>query len=425
MNKPPVDLSGKFIVGVTGNIATGKSAVMRLAAEESALTIDADKLVHELMDRDADMQAAIAVAFGPGVRRPDGRINRRALGEIVFNDADAMRDLEEMVHPAVSTEVFRRIAESDRPLIFLEAIKLLEGNLVEICQQVWVTRCSKKRQLDRLRICRGMDTQSAAARIKAQPPQEEKVARADVVIDTDGYMIETAAQFEKAWQRLPEWVKVTPRSKPAATKFKAKTAHIPAERPAKTRPAAASDLQRPATDGAAMAAASPARPDNLEVRRARPSDIPSILLLIQKATGGKVKMKRAELLMALSDRSYFIGQIGAEISTVIGWNIDSQIASIDQLFVYPSEAFKETGLAIIEEIEKSAQAHICEIIVVFLAQEGSAEVVQFFASLGYEVTEVENLPPAWRRAIEETRPEDTFTMVKVLRHERLKRAQAS
>ena len=113
--------AGKVIVGLTGNIATGKSAVMRLAYDHGALTIDADKIVHELMDNDATMQAAIAVAFGADVRREDGRINRARLGEIVFADPSAMRDLEAMVHPAVGKEVDTRILASKQRVIFIEA----------------------------------------------------------------------------------------------------------------------------------------------------------------------------------------------------------------------------------------------------------------------------------------------------------------
>ena len=144
------------------------------------------KIVHELMDNNATMQAAIAVAFGSEVRREDGRINRKKLGEIVFADPTAMQDLEAMVHPAVGKEVDARILASEQSVIFIEAIKLLEGNLGDICHQIWVTRCSPQRQLERLRVCRGMETEVAAVRIKAQPPQEEKVAQSDVLIDTNG-----------------------------------------------------------------------------------------------------------------------------------------------------------------------------------------------------------------------------------------------
>ncbi|MCP4428914.1 MAG: dephospho-CoA kinase, partial [Chloroflexi bacterium] len=165
----PTRFSGKLIIGLTGNIATGKSAVMDLAAEQGALTIDTDKIVHELLDNDAKMQAAIAVAFGSEVRLEDGRIDRRALGEIVFNDPRALRDLESMTHPIVGREVAKQIDVGEPDVVFIEAIKLLEGALAKICHQIWVTRCSRQRQLDRLRICRGMDTETAVARIKAQP----------------------------------------------------------------------------------------------------------------------------------------------------------------------------------------------------------------------------------------------------------------
>ncbi|MBE2220251.1 MAG: dephospho-CoA kinase, partial [Anaerolineae bacterium] len=206
-----ITFKDKVIIGVTGNIATGKSAVMRLATEQGAHTIDADKIVHELMDYDPEIQAAIAVAFGSEVRLENGRINRKKLAEIVFSDAKALKDLEDMVHPAVRQVVAERIQASEASVVVLEAIKLLEGELVKACHQIWVTRCSKQRQLQRLMICRGLDADTATIRVKAQPPQEEKVAMADVVIDTNGLMSETEAQFLTAWKRLPdpEYVEAT------------------------------------------------------------------------------------------------------------------------------------------------------------------------------------------------------------------------
>ncbi|MCZ7674482.1 MAG: dephospho-CoA kinase [Chloroflexi bacterium] len=135
------------------------------------------------------------MAFGSEVREENGRINRKKLGEIVFNDPAALRDLETMVHPAVRQVVAQRIQESEAAVVVMEAIKLLEGELAQACHQIWVTRCTKQRQLQRLMICRGWDAETSTMRVKAQPPQEEKVALADVVIDTDGLMTETEAQF--------------------------------------------------------------------------------------------------------------------------------------------------------------------------------------------------------------------------------------
>jgi dephospho-CoA kinase len=192
----------KIIVGLTGNIATGKSAVMRLAGEHGALTLDADEVVHDILDNDTAVQEAIANTFGPSVLLEDGRIDRSALGKIVFNEPQALRNLEQIVHPAVHQNIILQIGQSESTIILIEAIKLLEGKLHTVCHQIWVTRCSRERQLERLRICRGMDMVTAVMRIDAQSPQEEKVAKADVVIDTDGLMDDTRRQFERAWSRL-------------------------------------------------------------------------------------------------------------------------------------------------------------------------------------------------------------------------------
>jgi dephospho-CoA kinase len=195
-------MSRPAIIGLTGNIATGKSVVMRLAAERGALTIDADRVVHELLDGDKAIQEAVAAAFGPEVRLADGRIDRAALGRIVFGDSERLRRLEGITHPAVRAEIARRVATAESGTIVIEAIKLLEGPLAAACDQIWVTTCARATQLERLRVCRGMDEATAAARIDAQTPQAEKIARADVVLDTNGSMDETAAQFEAAWAAL-------------------------------------------------------------------------------------------------------------------------------------------------------------------------------------------------------------------------------
>jgi dephospho-CoA kinase len=195
-------VSGKIVIGLTGNIATGKSAVIRLAAERGALTIDADKIVHEILNSDIAVQEEIAETFGENVLAADGRINRAALGEIVFNDAGALVKLEQIVHPRVTSRILKLIRESVADVVMIEAIKLLEGKLWTLCREIWVTNCSYECQRQRLEVCRGMETAVAEARIKAQSPAEEKIVRADVVINTDGLMRETERQFSAAWSRL-------------------------------------------------------------------------------------------------------------------------------------------------------------------------------------------------------------------------------
>lgn len=408
-----VQVDGKLIIGLTGNIATGKSAVMRLAREHDALTIDADKVVHQIMDTDKEMQAALAVAFGSEVRKQNGRIDRRALGQKVFSDPQALADLESMIHPAVRHEVVRRIEEADESVVFIEAIKLLEGGLADGCHQVWVTRCDSKKQLDRLRICRGLETGEAAARIKAQPPQEEKVAQADMVIDTNGTMHDTEAQFEMAWRRLPDPGDLTAVTfvlppKPD-TSLPPKADEKADSEPAKPRPVVADGES---TEGSVIETPDDL-PEDLDVRRAKPQDIPGLLLLIQKATDGKLKMKRAELLMSLSERGYFIGQVGAEISAVMGSSIDSQVARVDSIYIHPPEMMGVTGTAVLAEIEKSAFGHMCQIIFAFVPND-APQLHKLFTDAGYHAEPEENLARNWRDALKESQPDDTTYLIKIL-----------
>lgn len=458
--------SGKLIIGLTGNIATGKSAVLRLAEEMGALIIDADKIVHHLMDNDVNMQAALAVAFGPEIRRPDGRINRKKLGQIVFQDPVALQDLEQMVHPAVRAAIAAQIQQTDKKIIVIEAIKLLEGELANICHQIWVTRCKKQQQLERLIVCRGMDHETARKRIEAQSPQEEKVARADVVIETDGLLRDTEAQFELFWQRLPDPAEVPPvrltipaevgllptsrtavkpessaPAKPAAPAAKPATAPSQLTRPIpqSLKAKLGRKIEKPAaqakettTEKAAGTVAEtavptttpvpitpPARPTTagkaIEVRRARPSDIPAVLLLIHKATQGAVRLKRADMLLALGERSYFIGQSGTDILAVIGWNIENLVSRVTEIYFHPEDAIPEAGAALLDSIESSADSHICEVIVIFLPPNAPAPLTRLLRERGYAPFPLEKMPATWQAAIQESQPAGSSFVIKVLR----------
>ncbi len=191
-----------IIVGLTGNIATGKSVLMQLAAARGALTIDADKVVHTILRQDVAVQAAIRAAFGAEVMQPDGSINRAALGQVVFGDPARLQQLESIVHPVVRRQILDQVRSSDAPIIFIEAIKLLEGPLKEACDAIWVTFCSPYTQIERLKRHRGLDERTARQRVEAQSSQMDKIAQADVVIDTNGEMSATVAQFETAWRTL-------------------------------------------------------------------------------------------------------------------------------------------------------------------------------------------------------------------------------
>lgn len=191
-------------IGLTGNIATGKSAVGRMLAELGAEVIDADQLTHSVLAPDGAAYADVVAAFGVDILTPDGTIDRGKLGDIVFSDAEALAQLERLVHPPVIAEVRRRIAASVAPVVVVEAIKLLESGVADDYDAIWVTTCPETAQVKRLMKSRRLSRAEALRRIHAQPPQAEKLARADVVINTNGALDATRAQVIAAWKAITQ-----------------------------------------------------------------------------------------------------------------------------------------------------------------------------------------------------------------------------
>jgi len=191
-----------YCIGLTGNIATGKTTAGRMLAMLGAELIDADQVAHRVMGPDGEAYEGVARAFGTQILAPDGTIDRRKLGALVFADPAALRRLESLVHPAVTARIRAQVYRSAAPVVVIEAIKLLESDLAALCDEIWVTTCPQALQLKRLMETRGLSREEAELRILAQPPQEEKLAVADVVIDTSGTLEETRRQVLRAWEAL-------------------------------------------------------------------------------------------------------------------------------------------------------------------------------------------------------------------------------
>lgn len=191
-----------YLIGLTGNIATGKSTVAGMLQELGATVIDADALVHELQRPGTATYDAIVAAFGSGILDRAGEIDRKALGAIVFADPAQLRLLESILHPAVLIESMQRINAASAPVVVYEAIKLIEAGRVEMCDALWVVTARYEVQLERLRRDRGMSEIAARQRIDVQPPQSEKIQRATVVLDNSGTLHETRQQVEAAFRGI-------------------------------------------------------------------------------------------------------------------------------------------------------------------------------------------------------------------------------
>ncbi|HEY0070033.1 MAG TPA: dephospho-CoA kinase [Chloroflexia bacterium] len=190
------------IIGLTGNIACGKSTVMRRLRKLGARTIDADALIHVILRRGGAAFEPVVAEFGEGILGSDGEIDRRALGRIVFSDPARLKRLEEIEHPIVRRMIEEEIRTAAERVVVVDAIKLFESGWAARSDRVWVVTCRRDQQIERLMSTRGYSHEEAEMRIDAQSPQEEKVARADTVIDNSGTLEETFRQVDAAWEKL-------------------------------------------------------------------------------------------------------------------------------------------------------------------------------------------------------------------------------
>jgi len=193
----------RYIIGLTGNIGTGKSVVRQILQEFGAVGIDADAITHRVISRSGPAYQRVVEEFGRWILEPDGEINRGRLGKIVFNSSEALKILEGIVHPYVIQGVKLLISNSTSRVIVVEAIKLLETELRTLCDTIWVTVVTEEVQVQRLMSARSLSEAEALSRIKAQPAQEEKIAAADVVISNDGTVKDLWLQVKDAVKTIP------------------------------------------------------------------------------------------------------------------------------------------------------------------------------------------------------------------------------
>jgi dephospho-CoA kinase len=192
---------GKFVIGLTGNIGTGKSVVRKMLEHLGAYGIDADALGHRAIAKGAPGFKPIVDVFGRWILDAEGQIDRNKLGKLVFTDPEALNDLEKIIHPLVAQAVDAIIQRASQPVIVVEAIKLLEyDKLRKKCDIIWVTTTPENIQVERLVNKRKMPRDEALQRIRSQGSQDEKKAAASIVIENVGSFEDTWKQVVAAWK---------------------------------------------------------------------------------------------------------------------------------------------------------------------------------------------------------------------------------
>ena len=192
------------VIGLTGGIGSGKSTVSQFLAELGVVIIDADRVGHEAFKPDTELWREVVAAFGRQVLTPSGEIDRKKLGEIVFGNAELLSRLNQIMHPRMYDMVKVQLEEYRRwgvEVVVLAAPLLLEAGWTSLVDEVWVTVASESTVLKRLQEKVGLSKEESLSRIRSQLSSEERIKRADVVINTDCSLDEVKARVRELWER--------------------------------------------------------------------------------------------------------------------------------------------------------------------------------------------------------------------------------
>jgi dephospho-CoA kinase len=198
-----------YILGITGTISSGKSLVGKILSERGVPVFDSDQIVHDLLSMDTPTRKAVVDRFGESVvdGNGNGAINRAALGKIVFSDAQARKDLEAIVHPAVIKENRRRIHEHpNNAVVAVLAPLLFEAGLKNEYNEIWTITTDLETLKQRLRQRDKLSEAEVERRLAAQWSQEKKASMSDATVDNSGTPDNTARQVDELLQKLRQKV---------------------------------------------------------------------------------------------------------------------------------------------------------------------------------------------------------------------------
>ena len=196
-----------IVIGLTGGIGTGKTEVAKVLGELGVEVISADEVAHETYRRGTQGWREVVAEFGGGVLGPDGEVDRRKLGEVVFRDERALERLNAIVHPKVRAAIEARLREQrdhGTKAVVVEAALLIEAKRQDarwttLVDEVWVTDAPETKVVERVRARDSVDTDGVRARVLAQMPRAERVAEADVVIENSGTLEELRTKLRGIW----------------------------------------------------------------------------------------------------------------------------------------------------------------------------------------------------------------------------------
>lgn len=379
----------KYVIGLTGNIATGKSLVRRMLEHLGAYTIDADGLAHQAMAPGAPAYKPVVLTFGQWILDSERRIDRSRLGAVVFSHPEALRRLEALTHPIVIRAIDTLINRTQHKIVVVEAIKLLESPLADRVDAVWVVDADEETQIERL-AKRGLGREAALKRIRAQNPQAEKLARADVIIHNQGTPDETWQQVRAAWTRVQ----------------------------AIMQQADVDDLVRRVDVTPGQNVPGQRAITSIDVVRGMPHNAEQIASLLHRRNGRQ--LSRDDVIMALGQKSYMMAVADGHPLGLIGFLVENLVTRVDELFLLSEAPVRPAVAALIGAVEQASRELQSEIGYVFLPEDASRDMVESLLQQGYQQMKIEEIKvPAWREAVRESQPVGTAIFAKKLRAERV------
>lgn len=404
----------KYVIGLTGNIAVGKSVVRQMLQHLGAYTVDADSMGHQAMSPGAPAYKPVVETFGKMIVGSDGRINRAALGNIVFSNPAALAKLESITHPVIRKAVDTLVSRSKQRVVVIEAIKLLEGDLKDACDAVWVVNSTPQTQYRRLVGKRKMSENDAKQRILSQNKQADKVKQADVVIQNDGNIEDTWKQVQYQWAEIRKALTsgATPESGSAPAKQQTQQAapQKPAAK-APAQPAPANDIDAPEPTASA---------EGIEIKRGMPSNAQLIADFITKSSDKSVS--RMDVMMSFGQKSYLLAQSSDNaIGALMGWTVENLVTRMDEFYLDTRVPVDATIKLVIQAIEDASKELQSEVSFIFLPSSTPANQITAFQGGGYETITLREIKiPAWREAVEETiSGRDMVVLWKQLRKDRV------
>ena len=195
------------IIGLTGGIGSGKSTVAQFLVKLGVVVVDVDKIGHEILRPDSEAGQKVVATFGRQILSPSGEIDRSKLGEIVFNNPEALSRLNRIVHPRMHDMIRDEINEYRKQgvaVVIVEAAILIEANWQSLVDEIWVTIAPENAVIERLKDQRGLEEEQTLARIRSQLSNDERSQHANVIIDNNGNLDEVRIRVQELWQRLTE-----------------------------------------------------------------------------------------------------------------------------------------------------------------------------------------------------------------------------